>query len=148
MRRPPPASTRTDPLFPTPTLVGSPPGLLAGTVALLFATAIGHGLSLGTTGRVPAMPLVTAAVVAVFGGLTLWLNDETFLKMKPTIVQALFAVVLLARLAFGRVLLKPPSHTVGAIADAGWPPMAPRLVPLFPGLGAEKRREGTGSGSE
>ena len=57
--------------------------------------------------RVPVVPLLTAAIVAVFGGLTLWLQDETFIKMKPTIVQALFALILLGGLACGRPLLKP-----------------------------------------
>ena len=95
-------------------------GLLPATVALMIATAIGLALSLGVTGRVPMMPLVTAAIVGVFGGLTIWLNDETFIKMKPTIVQALFAVVLLGGLAFGRVLLKPLFHAVWSIDDEGW----------------------------
>ena len=95
-------------------------GLLPATLALMIATAIGLGLSLGITRRVPTMPLVTAGVVAVFGGLTLWLNDETFIKMKPTIVQALFAVVLLGGLAFGKNLLKPLFHAVWRIDDTGW----------------------------
>src|SRR3546814_20370879 len=82
------------------------------------------------------MPLVTAAVGAVFGGLTLWLNDETFIKMKPTIVQALFAVVLLGGLAFGRVLLKPLFHTVWSIDDAGWRRLTLRFGLFFAGMAA------------
>ena len=45
------------------------------------------------------MPFVTGIVVLIFGGLTLWLHDETFIKMKPTIVNALFGGVLLGGLA-------------------------------------------------
>jgi intracellular septation protein len=73
---------------------------------------------------VPLVPLITAAIVAVFGGLTLWLQDETFIKMKPTIVQALFAVVLLGGLALGRPLLKP---LLGAVM----PPMSERAWRQF-----------------
>lgn len=95
-------------------------GLLPATAALLVATAVSLALSLLYTGRVPAMPLVTAVIVGLFGGLTLWLNDETFIKMKPTIVQALFAAALLGGLAVGRPLLKPLLGQVWPIDDAGW----------------------------
>jgi intracellular septation protein len=60
-------------------------------------------------------------VVGIFGGLTLWLQDETFIKMKPTIVQLLFAAILLGGLAFGRPLLKPLlSSMMPPMADAAW----------------------------
>ena len=95
-------------------------GLLPATGALLVATLAALILSFAIAGRVPAMPLFTAALVGVFGGLTLWLNDETFIKMKPTIVQALFAIVLLGGLALGRPLLKPLLGTVWPIDDVGW----------------------------
>ena len=68
--------------------------LTAATAAIMIATAIALGLSLAVERRIPPMPLVTAAIVGVFGGLTLWLQDETFIKMKPTIVQLIFAAVL------------------------------------------------------
>ena len=51
------------------------------------------------------MPFVTGIVVLIFGGLTLWLQDETFIKMKPTIVNTLFGGVLLGGLFFGKSLL-------------------------------------------
>ncbi|MFN4089759.1 MAG: septation protein A [Alphaproteobacteria bacterium] len=111
-------------------------GLLPATVALMVVTAVGLGLSLAVTGRVPTMPLVTAAVVGVFGGLTVWLNDETFIKMKPTIVQALFAVVLLGGLAFGKVLLKPLFHTLWPIDDAGWRRLTIRFGLFFAAMAA------------
>src|SRR3546814_3273185 len=70
-------------------------GLMPATAALLAATGVGLVLSLLLLRRLPLMPLVTAAVVGVFGGLTLWLHDDTFIKMKPTVINALFAAVLL-----------------------------------------------------
>ena len=82
-------------------------GLMAATAALIGASLIALPLAWLLERRVPLVPLITAAIVVVFGGLTLWLQDETFIKMKPTIVQAVFALVLLGGLAFGRPLLKP-----------------------------------------
>ena len=95
-------------------------GLLWATGALMAATAVALALSLMLAGRVPLMPLITAAVVGVFGGLTLWLKDETFIKIKPTIVQSLFAAVLLGGLAAGRPLLKPLMDAAWPMDDAGW----------------------------
>ncbi len=94
--------------------------LLWATGALMASTALALALSLMLAGRVPIMPLITAAVVGVFGGLTLWFKDETFIKMKPTIVQGLFAAVLLGGLAAGRPLLKPLMGTTWPMDDAGW----------------------------
>ena len=69
----------------------------------------------------PLIPLITAAVVAVFGGLTLWLQDETFIKMKPTIVQALFAAILLGGLLVDRPLLKPLlGKMMPPMSDRAW----------------------------
>ena len=82
-------------------------GLMAATAALIAASLIALSLAWVLERRVPPVPLVTAAIVVVFGGLTVWLQDETFIKMKPTIVQAIFALVLLGGLACGRPLLKP-----------------------------------------
>jgi intracellular septation protein len=82
-------------------------GLMAATGVLIAASLVALLAAWVLERRVPLVPLVTAAIVAVFGGLTLWLQDETFIKMKPTIVQAIFALVLLGGLACGRPLLKP-----------------------------------------
>lgn len=68
----------------------------------------------------PIMFIVTTAIVLVFGGLTLWFEDERFIKMKPTIVQCLFAVVLLGGLYFKRPLLKPLLESAWPLQDRGW----------------------------
>jgi intracellular septation protein len=94
--------------------------LLWATGALMAATAVALAMSLTIARRVPLMPLITAGVVVVFGGLTLILQDDTFIKMKPTIVQILFAAILLGGLAFGRPLLKPLMGTAWSMDDAGW----------------------------
>ena len=96
-------------------------GLMAATAALIAASLIGLSLARLLERRVPVVPLVTAAIVVVFGGLTLWLQDETFIKMKPTIVQAIFALVLLGGLAVGRPLLKPLlGPMMPPLSDRAW----------------------------
>jgi intracellular septation protein len=66
------------------------------------------------------MPLVTGVVVLIFGGLTLWFQDATFIKMKPTIVNSLFGVVLLGGLLFGHSLLRYVFGDVYKLKDRGW----------------------------
>ncbi|MEO8683236.1 MAG: septation protein A [Devosia sp.] len=70
--------------------------------------------------KVAVMPLVTGAVVLVFGGLTLWLQDDTFIKMKPTITNSLFAGVLLGGLLFKQSLLKYVFGDVYKLLPRGW----------------------------
>ena len=98
--------------------------IVASLAALIAAWAIER--------RVPLIPLITAAVVAVFGGFTLWLQDETFIKMKPTIVQALFAAILLGGLAFRRPLLKPLLGTMmPPMSDRAWGQFTLRYALFF-----------------
>jgi len=94
--------------------------LYVATAALMIATVIAVVLSLALERRLPIMPLVTAAIVMVFGGLTLWLNDERFIKMKPTIVQAIFSVVLFGGLFWRKPLLKPLLGSAWQLTDRGW----------------------------
>jgi intracellular septation protein len=96
-------------------------GLMAATATIVIASLAALAVVWMIERRVPLMPLITAAVVAIFGGLTLWLQDETFIKMKPTIVQGIFAVILLGDLALGRPLLKPLlGKVMPPMSDAGW----------------------------
>ena len=72
------------------------------------------------TRHLPVMPLVTAVVVLVFGGLTLVLHDETFIKLKPTIIYVLFGGALLGGLCFGKPLLGMVFDSVFNLTDEGW----------------------------
>jgi intracellular septation protein len=111
-------------------------GLMPATAALIAATAFALGLALVAAGRVPWMPLITAAVVGVFGGLTLWLNDDTFIKMKPTIVQGLIAAVLVGGLAVRRPLLRPLMGAAWPMDDAGWRKLSLRFALFFAAMAA------------
>jgi intracellular septation protein len=70
--------------------------------------------------KLAVMPVVTGVVVLIFGGLTLYLQDATFIKIKPTIVNALFAVVLLGGLAFHQSLLRYVFGDVYKLKPKGW----------------------------
>jgi intracellular septation protein len=106
-------------------------GLMTATAALMAATALAIALSLAVARHVPMMPLVTAVVVGVFGGLTLVLQDETFIKMKPTIVQAIFAVLLFGGLALGKQPLRVLMSSAIAMDDAGWRGLTMRFAWFF-----------------
>jgi intracellular septation protein len=75
--------------------------IFVATGIFIVATLISLALHYGLVRTLPIMPLVSGAVVVVFGGLTLILQDELFIKLKPTIVNSLFAAVLLGGLWFG-----------------------------------------------
>ena len=105
--------------------------LLTATGWLMGATVISLGLSYATARHIPMMPLITAIIVGVFGGLTLWLQDETFIKMKPTIVEAMFSVILFGGLLFGRPLLKPLLGHAWPMEDEGWRKLSFRFAIFF-----------------
>ncbi|MEM9782343.1 MAG: septation protein A [Pseudomonadota bacterium] len=107
-------------LAATPALVGESGPLFVATAAFMVVTVIALVVSRLTVGHVPRMAVVTAVVVAVFGGLTLWLQDETFIKMKPTIVNGLFALVLGIGLAQGRSYIQFLLGKGLPLDDEGW----------------------------
>lgn len=98
--------------------IGGP--LFIATLLFMIATAVALTVSYALTRTLPIMPLVSGAVVLVFGSLTLWLQDETFIKMKPTIVNALFGTVLLGGLYFGKSLLGYVFDSAFKLDAEGW----------------------------
>ena len=81
--------------------------------------------------RIAVMPLVTGVVVLIFGGLTLWLHDDTFIKMKPTVINSLFGAVLLGGLLFGQSLLQYVFGDVYKLSPQGWIDADPALGPVL-----------------
>lgn len=104
--------------FPALGDLGGP--LFIATALFMLATAISLSVSWALTRTLPIMPLVSGVVVFVFGALTLWLQDETFIKMKPTIVNTLFAGVLLGGLVFGKSLLGYVFDSAFKLDAEGW----------------------------
>jgi intracellular septation protein len=95
-------------------------GLFTATAAFMIATALALTIHYLLVKRLPIMPLVTGIVVLVFGGLTLLLHDELFIKLKPTIVNSLFGAALLGGLAFNKLLLPIVFESVIQLTEEGW----------------------------
>lgn len=95
-------------------------GIMTGTAAFMVATLTSLAVSWRMERRLPVMPLVGCFFVLLFGGLTLWLDDDLFIKIKPTVVNLLFATALLVGLALRRHLLKVALGSVLTLQDAGW----------------------------
>lgn len=115
------ANARGESLIETWPALGSLGGpLFLATGLFMVATAISLSVSWLLTRSLPIMPLVSGVVVFVFGALTLWLQDEVFIKMKPTIVNTLFGVVLLGGLFFGRSLLGYVFDSAFRLDAEGW----------------------------
>ncbi|MEE8628089.1 MULTISPECIES: septation protein A [Methylobacterium] len=94
--------------------------LFVATGLFIVATLVALAVHYVWVRRLPIMPLVSGVVVVVFGGLTLLLRDEVFIKLKPTIVNSLFGAVLLGGLAFGRPLLALVLDSVFDLTQEGW----------------------------
>ncbi|MBH0237819.1 septation protein A [Methylobrevis albus] len=103
-----------------PALGGLGGPIFLATAVFMAAMAVSLAISWSMTRRLAIMPLVTGVVVLVFGTLTLLLQDDTFIKMKPTIVNTLFGAVLLGGLAFGKPLLGYVFDSAFRLDDAGW----------------------------
>ncbi len=95
-------------------------GIFAGTASFMVATVVALVASHVFLGRIATMPLITGFFVLVFGGLTLYLQDDHFIKVKPTIVNGMFAGILFGGLLFGRVFLKIVFGDVMRLKEEGW----------------------------
>lgn len=104
--------------FPFLSVLGEP--ILIATAFFMVATALSLAVSWFLTRSLPIMPLVSTVVVFVFGALALYLQDKTFAFMKPTIINALFGVVLLGGLAFRRSLLAYVFDSAFELDAEGW----------------------------
>jgi intracellular septation protein len=106
-------------------------GIYTGTGAFMVATVISLIASQILLGRIAVMPLITSVFVLVFGGLTLWLQDDHFIKMKPTIVNGFFAAILFGGLATNRIFLKIVFGDVMKLSEEGWRLLTLRWAVFF-----------------
>jgi intracellular septation protein len=104
--------------FPVLSSLGGP--LLVATGLFMAATVISLIVSKIVFKHLPVMPFVSGVVVLIFGGLSIWLQDEIFIKMKPTIVNTLFGVTLLVGLMFGKSLLGYVFNAAFQLTEEGW----------------------------
>jgi intracellular septation protein len=94
--------------------------IFVATGAFMVAILVSLVVTYSIERRLPLLPVVTALMVLAFGSLTLILNDETFIKLKPTIANVLIAAALFIGLAIGRPFLKVVLGTVFELDEEGW----------------------------
>ena len=95
-------------------------GIFAATGVLMAGVMVTLGVSYAMLRRIPIMPLVTAAIVLIFGSLTLFFHDETLIKIKPTALYLLFAAALFGGLALNKPILKILFDGALHVTDEGW----------------------------
>jgi intracellular septation protein len=106
-------------------------GIFAATATFMVAVIAALIVSYAITKHLPIMPVVTAVVVLVFGGLTLFLHDATFIKVKPTIIYAMFGAILLGGLCFNKPLLGVVFDSLFRLTDEGWRKLTWRWMIFF-----------------
>ena len=106
-------------------------GIYAGTASFMVATVISLVVAKFRYHKIPIMPLVSGVIVFVFGGLTLYLHDETFIKLKPTIVYSMFAMLLLAGFVLRKPVLELLFGPVFALTEEGWRKLTLRWTVFF-----------------
>ncbi len=106
-------------------------GIFAATGAFMVAVLAALAFAYVKTRRIEIMPLVTAVIVFIFGGLTLILHNDTFIKLKPTIIYVLFGGALVVGLAMGKPLLGLLFESVFDLTEEGWRKLTWRWAIFF-----------------
>jgi len=97
----------------------------------MVATVIAVIISYIFEKKIPIMPTAGAFIILVFGGLTLYFDNEIFFKMKPTIINLLFALILYSGIIMKKSLLKYLLGTALKLHDEGWDILTKRWVTFF-----------------
>jgi len=119
------------PFLPASLVTGERAGIFAATAVFMVAILVALAVSYALTRHLPVMALVTAVIVVVFGSLTLVLHDDTFIKMKPTIIYVLFGGLLLGGLWFNKPLLAVVFDSVFDLTEEGWRKLTLRWAIFF-----------------
>jgi len=95
-------------------------GIFGATAIFMAASLAALGIGYWMERKLSPMPLFTAFLVMLFGGLTLYLRDDTFLKIKPTVLYCCFALILIGGLFFNRLLIKFVFSEAFSLTEKGW----------------------------
>lgn len=106
-------------------------GIYWATGLFMIASVLALAVSWRIERKLPPMALITLAVVLVFGGLTIWLHDERFIKLKPTIVYTTFALILLTGFVLRKPFLQRLFGSMFALTEAGWRGFTLRWIVFF-----------------
>jgi intracellular septation protein len=105
--------------------------IIAATGAFVVATVVSLAVHFALVRRLPIMPLVSGVVVLIFGGLTIALQDAIFIKLKPTIVNTLFGIVLLGGIYWKKPILATVLDSMFELTDEGWRKLTLRWAVFF-----------------
>jgi intracellular septation protein len=119
------------PIIPEAVATGERSGIFVATAVFMVAILAALVVSYALTRRLPVMAVVSAIVVLVFGGATLFFQNETFIKLKPTIIYLLFAGTLFGGLIFRKPLLAMVFDQVFHLTDQGWRKLTVRWALFF-----------------
>jgi intracellular septation protein len=108
------------PVLPAVLLSGDKAGIFTATCVLMVSVVAALIASYVVTRHLPVMPVVTAVAVVLFGSLTLYFDNDLFIKLKPTIVNTIFGAALVGGLAFGKPLLPVVLDSVLHLSEVGW----------------------------
>jgi intracellular septation protein len=111
-------------------------GFIVVTAGFIPVFLLAMGILWKLTGHLSRMQAVTAVLIVVFGGLSVWLNDERFFKIKPTLIYLLFGGALLIGLLRGQSYLRVVMEGLMPLKDEGWMILTRRIMYLFFGLAA------------
>ena len=106
-------------------------GLQAAILPLMIATVIAVIFSYILEKKIPIMPTLGATIVLIFGGLTIYFNDETFIKMKPTIINIVFAIILYVGTKVKGPILKYLLGAAIKLENKGWQILTQRWIGFF-----------------
>ena len=106
-------------------------GLQASILPFMVATVIAVLFSYILEKKIPIMPTVGAAIVLLFGGLTIYFDNDVFFKMKPTIINVLFAVILYGGILINKPLLKYLLGAALKLEETGWKILTQRWIGFF-----------------
>ena len=124
------------PIIPAAVATGERGGIFVATAVFMVAILVALAISYALTRRLPMMAIVSALIVMVFGSLTLVLHDETFIKLKPTIIYVLFGGTLAGGLLLGKPLLAIVFDQIYHLTDEGWRKLTVRWMMFFFALAA------------
>jgi intracellular septation protein len=106
-------------------------GLQASILPFMVATVIAVLFSYILEKKIPIMPTVGAGIVLLFGGLTIYFDNDIFFKMKPTIINVLFAVILYGGILLNKPLLKYLLGAALKLEETGWKILTQRWIGFF-----------------
>ena len=110
-------------------------GLLDAILPLMIATIVAILFSYILEKKIPIMPTFGAFIILVFGGLTIYFDNEVFFKMKPTIINIIFAIILYAGEVIKKPLLKLLLGSALKLSEEGWSILTKRWIAFFIALG-------------